>query len=58
MSEQSNNSESHYENLSDKQKEVAPKIEELLNGLSVADAIKLLYRIRRAIEEKGIIKST
>lgn len=58
MSEQINNTASHYENLSDKQKEVAQKIEELLNGLSVADAIKLLYRIRRAIEEKGIIKST
>lgn len=57
MSEQNNNTVSHYENLSDKQKEVAPKIEELLNGLSVAHAIKLLYRIRRAIEDKGIIKS-
>lgn len=58
MSEQINNTASHYENLSNEQKEVAPKIEALLNGLSVADAIKLLYKVRRAIEEKGIIKST
>lgn len=57
MSEQINNTASHYENLSDEQKDVAPKIEALLNGLSVADAIKLLYKVRRAIEDKGIIKS-
>jgi len=57
MSEQNNNTSSYYDKLSDKQKEVAPKIEELLNGLSVADAIKLLYKVRLAIEEKGIIKS-
>jgi len=37
--------------------EQSSKIEELLNGLSVADAIKLLYKVRLAIEEKGIIKS-
>lgn len=52
-----NNTPSHYEKLSDKQKDIAPKIEALLDGLTVSDAIKLIYKVRRAIEDKGIIKS-
>lgn len=47
----------NYSALTEAQRTIAPKIEKILDGMSVADAIKLLHSVRRAIEDKGIIKS-
>ncbi len=47
----------YYNTLSDKQKEVASKIEKLLEGLSVHDADRLLEKVKRSINDNTIIKS-
>ena len=44
-----------YENCSDKAKEIAPKIEKLLVGLSIEDATLLLTKVKRAISEKSLV---
>ena len=43
-----------YENLNSKQKEIAPKIENLLVGLTIAEAQQLLYKVKDAINETKI----
>lgn len=44
-----------YEFLNQKQLEIAPKVEELLKGLTVSEAKELLHSIRKRIEETKII---
>ena len=44
-----------YEFLTSKQKEIASKIEGLLNGFSVNEAKELLHAVRKSIEKTKII---
>jgi hypothetical protein len=44
-----------YEFLNSKQTEIAPKVEELLKGLTVSEAKELLHCIRKHIEETKIV---
>ena len=57
MSEQNNNTASYYDNLTDKQKEVAIKIETFLNGLSLEDAQLIIRKVQMSVTGKAIIKS-
>jgi hypothetical protein len=41
-----------YESFTDKQKEVAPQIEKLINGLSISEINYLFLRIKRKIQEE------
>ena len=45
-----------YSVLSEKSKKIAPQIEELLNGLTVDEAIRLLGRVRISITKKSKIE--
>ena len=53
-----NDGNGHYNSFSDTEKNIAFQIELLLNGLSVADAATLLFKVKRVIEDKGIIQTT
>lgn len=48
------NTNSAYEFLNSKQREIAPKIESLLLGLTVNEAKELLHSIRKSVEETKI----
>ena len=45
---------SAYEFLNSKQQEIAPKIEALLIGLTIAEANELLHSVRKSIEKTKV----